>query len=326
MNITADFEVEKDILKARPTLKESTVKQYGVQLRRLQVKFQGHNDTNYNFLGDTDKFMEKIADLNYLTQRNLVNSVIVLLMALNKDKQYDSLIDTYGFIRDKFNDKYTEENGDIISQKQAANFTTSEEIYRMLKNMKEDVGEFDDTNLSKKDKQLYQAYVLFSIYVRMPMRNDVAGMKSITGANFNKLSEAEKSENNYLILGRSNMSFLLNDYKTNKRYGSLSLDIDDKELKSILRNWIKLNGHGVLFKTSTGKPITRIELSKILAKYSDLYLDKSISTTLLRKIFLSSKYGQDGGLKDQLKELEKDNKVMAHSKEVALNTYVKKAR
>ena len=77
---------------------------------------------------------------------------------------------------------------------------------------------------------------------------------------------------------------------------------------------------GILFKTSTGKPLTRIELSKTLIKYSQKYMNKSIYTTLLRKIYLSSKYG------NMKKELEKDNKVMGHSKEVALNTYVKEAQ
>ena len=81
-----------------------------------------------------------------------------------------------------------------------------------------------------------------------------------------------------------------------------------------------MNGKGILFKTSTGKPLTRTELSKVLIKYSKKYMDKSISTTLLRKIYLSSKYG------DMKKELEKDNKVMGHSKGVALDTYVKEAQ
>jgi len=77
---------------------------------------------------------------------------------------------------------------------------------------------------------------------------------------------------------------------------------------------------GVLFKTSTDKPLTRIELSKVLLKYSKKYMNKSISTTLLRKIYLSSKYG------NMKEELEKDNKVMGHSKQVALDTYVKKSK
>ena len=47
-------------------------------------------------------------------------------------------------------------------------------------------------------------------------------------------------------------------------------------------------------------------------------MGKSIGSTMLRKIYLSSKYG------DMKEELEKDNAIMGHSKEVALDTYVKK--
>ena len=120
------------------------------------------------------------------------------------------------------------------------------------------------------------------------------------------------------------MYFLLNDYKTSKNYGAVEIDIKDAQLKSILKDWIKVQGYGILFKTSTDKPITRIELSKIFIKYSEKYLNKKISTNLLRKIYLSSKYAQEDGLQDQLKNLEADNAVMMHSKEVALADYIKK--
>ena len=74
----------------------------------------------------------------------------------------------------------------------------------------------------------------------------------------------------------------------------------------------------------TLKTITRIELSKIFSKYSERYVGKKISTTLLRKAYLSSKYGQDGGLAEQFVELEKDNKIMMHSAKAALGVYIKK--
>jgi len=75
---------------------------------------------------------------------------------------------------------------------------------------------------------------------------------------------------------------------------------------------------GVLFKSSTGKPITRNALSQLLLKWSKKYMGKSISTTMLRKSYLSSKYGK------MKEELEADNFVMGHSKGVAMNTYIKK--
>ena len=317
----------KDILKARPNLKPRSIDQYVSQLYRLQKMFGVEaGDKDFNFLGDFDKVKKGLSEFNYLSQRNFVNAIIVLLMALNIDKK---LIDQYVKLRDKFNDEYNESNlTGVISDKQEPNFTTSEEIFRMLDMMKDDLKNTDRTNLTKKEKQLLQAYVLFSIYARMPLRNEVGGgMKSIPRSDFPMLSQKEKTENNFLIVGRDRMYFLLNDYKTNKNYGALEIDIKDKELKSILKNWIyKVQGYGTLFKTSTGKPITRIELSKIFLKYSEKYLNKKISTNLLRKIYLSSKYAVEDGLQDQLKNLEADNQVMGHSKDVALNVYIKKPK
>jgi hypothetical protein len=194
----------------------------------------------------------------------------------------------------------------------------------MINDMNEDLKPIikkSKDQLTKKEMQLLQAYTLFNIYSRMPMRNDVAGMTAINQAAYKKLSEDEKKENNYLVVpSKGQIYFVLNQYKTSKKYKELDLPIEDANLRKILRYYLKMNGMGVLFKTSTGKPLTRTELSKVLLKYSKKYMDKSISTTLLRKIYLSSKYG------NMKEELEKDAKMMMHSKEVALNTYVKKAQ
>jgi len=310
-----------DILKARPNLKPRSIQQYVVLLERLQKMFK---TKNFNFLGDVDKVMESFEDLNYLTQRNMLNAIIVLLKALNQDNKYDDLLKTYGDTRNELNDRYNEENSsDVISEKQAPNFATSDEIFEMLKKMEEDLKSVDN---EKKKKQLLQAYTLFSIYARMPMRNDVAGMVAIQKSKFDKLSEEDKKDNNYLVVSKDKLSFVLDDYKTRGKYGTLEIDVKDKELEKILIHYIKVNGFGVLFKTSTEKPLTRIELSKTLLKYSELYMNKKISTNLLRKIYLSGKYGQDGGLKEQLIDFEKDNVMMMHSKEVALSAYVKKPR
>ena len=311
-----------DIKKARPNIKENTIKQYEVNLRKLQKIY---DTEGYDFLKDPDDVMDKLKDLHYLSQRNMLNAIIVLLMALNHDEKYDELLTTYGELRDELNDKYSDEQkSGVISDKQSKNFTDIEAIYKMINDMAEDlkpIKKKSKDDITKKEMQLLQAYVLFNIYSRMPMRNDVAGMMAINQAAYKKLSEDEKKENNYLVVpSKGNIYFVLNKYKTSKKYQELDLPIEDKDLRKILRYYLKMNGMGVLFKTSTGKPLTRTELSKVLLKYSQKYMNKSISTTLLRKIYLSSKYG------DMKKELEKDNKVMGHSKAVALDTYVKEAK
>jgi len=315
-------DLKEDIMEARPQLKTNTVKQYVNNLNKLKKIF---DSDDYDFLDKPENVMDKLSDLHYLSQRNMLNSIIVLLSALNHDQKYDDLMEEYGKKRDELNDKYSDEQkSGIISDKQSKNFATIEDVFEMINKMSDDLKSIKKKNkddITKKENQLLQAFTLFNIYARMPFRNDVAGMEAINQAAYKKLSDSEKKENNYLVVpSKGNLYFVLNKYKTSKKYEELDLPIEDKTLRKILRYYLKINGMGILFKTSTGKPLTRIELSKTLIKYSQKYMNKSISTTLLRKIYLSSKYG------NMKKELEKDNKVMGHSKEVALNTYVKEAQ
>ncbi len=312
----------EDISKSRPNLKPNTVKQYVVNLKKLKKIY---DTDNYDFLKKPEDVMNKLSDLHYLSQRNILNAVVVLLMALNDKEKYDDLLEEYGKLRDELNDKYSEEQkSGVISEKQSKNFSTIEEVYEMINKMADELKPLkkkSKDNISKKEMQLLQAYTLFNIYARMPFRNDVAGMEAINQAQYKKLSDQEKKENNYLVIpSKGKIYFVLNKYKTAKKYEELDLPIEDPNLRKILRYYLKMNGMGVLFKTSTGKPLTRIELSKVLLKYSEKYMKKKISTTLLRKIYLSSKYG------NMKEELEKDNKVMGHSKQVALDTYVKKSK
>tara|TARA_R110001599_G_scaffold331817_4_gene546791 strand:+ start:1241 stop:2203 length:963 start_codon:yes stop_codon:yes gene_type:complete len=309
-----------DIAEARPNLKTNTVKQYVTNLNKLKKMFE---TDNYDFLSDTDKVMEKISDLGYLSQRNILNAVVVLLMALNSDEKYDKLLEEYGKIRDKYNDQYSESQTNIVSDKQAPNFATIEEIYEMINTMADELKPIKKkTELSKKEFSLLQAFTLFSIYARMPMRNSVGGgMEAIQKRAYNKLSEEERKDKNWLLIEKNKLSFILNDHKTNKAYGQLDLPIEDKSLRKIIRFYLKHNGMGVLFKTSTGKSITRTELSKLLIKFSKKYMNKSVSTTILRKSFLSSKYG------DMKKEMLKDSKVLGHDiATTGMKIYVKEAQ
>jgi len=320
MKISVKDPIE-EIKSARPNLKENTVKQYQTNLNKLKKMF---DTDDYGFLDSPDDVMEKIESLHYTTQRNFLNAIIVLLMALNHDEKYDKLLKEYGDLRDGFNNKYDEENkSGIISDKQSKNFATIEEVYEMINKMGDELKPIKKKNkddITKKEMNLLQAFVLFSIYSKYPMRNDVSEMEAISKRDYNKLKEEDKKSKNYLVVHKNGMFFILNKYKTSKKYEELKIEIDDPQVKKLLRYYLRVNGMGVLFKSSTGKPLTRIEISKTLLKYSQKYMGKSISSTLLRKIYLSSKYG------DMKKELEKDNQIMGHSKEVALDTYVKEAQ
>lgn len=311
----------EDISEARPQLKTNTVKQYVTNLNKLKKLFE---TDDFDFLKNPEKVMEKIGDLHYLSQRNILNSIVVLLSALNNDGKHDKLLEEYGKLRDDKNSMYIEQNkSGEISSKQAPNFSTTDEIFKMINEMADDLKPLKKKSkdeITKKEMQLLQAYVLFNIYARMPFRNDLGnGAEAINQAQYKKLSDQQKKDNNYLVVpSKGNLYWVMNKYKTSKTYEQLNLPIEDPELRKILRYYLKMNGMGVLFKTSTGKPITKIELTKTLTKYSKKYLNKSIGSTILRKVYLSSKYSD---VKD---EMEKDAKMMGNSVGVQQSVYVKK--
>ena len=74
---------------------------------------------------------------------------------------------------------------------------------------------------------------------------------------------------------------------------------------------------GILFKSTTDKPLTRNALSQLLIKTSKKYLGKNISTTMLRKIVLSDKFA------DVKKEQEEMSEITGHSVETMNKIYVK---
>jgi hypothetical protein len=308
------------IKEARPNVKDNTIKMYVANLNKLQKMFD--TDT-WKFLENIDNVKKKLEHLHYTSQRNYFNSIIILLMALNHDKKYDKLIEEYNTIRDDGNKKYQDDNATgVISDKQKANFVELSEIQKMLSEMEKEIkdkGLKKKDSLAPKEKQLIQVFILYNIYTRLPMRNDVSGMTITTKRLYNKLSEDEKKENNYLVVEKNKMFFVLNQFKTSKKYKELDIDIP-KDLEKLLRFYIRVNGLSngdVLFTSSTGKPLSRNALSQLFLKTSKKYLDKSISTTMLRKIVLSDKFA------DVKKEQEEMAEITGHSVATMNKVYVK---
>tara|TARA_R110001632_G_scaffold233129_1_gene376971 strand:- start:18755 stop:19729 length:975 start_codon:yes stop_codon:yes gene_type:complete len=313
-------DIKEKIMDARPNAKESTVKMYVSNLNKLQKMF---NTDDWKFLDDIDKVKEKLNHLHYTSQRNYFNSIIILLMALNSDKKYDKLIEEYNEIRDEGNKKYQDDNATgVISDKQKANFVDLSEVQNMINTMDKEIkdkGLKKKETLTGKEKMLIQVFILFNIYTRLPMRNDVSGMTITTKRIYNKLTEDQKKDNNYLVIEKNKMFFVLNQFKTSAKYKELDIDIP-KDLEKLLRFYIKVNdlsNGDTLFTSTTGKPLSRNALSQLFIKTSQKYMSKNISTTMLRKIVLSDKFA------DVKKEQEDMAEVTGHSVATMNKVYVK---
>ena len=253
----------------KDSIKESTLSMYVNNLNKLKELF---NADSYDFLKSPEDVFDKIKNLRFTTQKTIINSVIVYIQAIDADPK---LIKTYQQKRDGYSDRYnTEQLSGIISDKQKDNFATTEEIVKMVKVMKKSLNSIKKSNqeLKGNDFELYQAYVLFNIYLKLPLRNDVAGMVSFKASDFKKIEN--NTEINYVVLGKSKIELVLNDYKTNKNYGQKNIEIEDHELKRIIRQYVKLVGFGVLFKRRDGSPMNRNNITQILIKYSEKNKDK----------------------------------------------------
>ena len=216
------------------------------------------------------------------------------------------------------NKQYEDENANgVISEKQKANFIPLKDVVKMIEKMGDDLKGFKKKKeMSPKEKMLLQVYIIYQIHIRLPMRNDLSECEAIMKRTYNKLSEDDKKAKNYLVVEKSKMWFVLNKFKTSAKYEELKFDVP-KDLEKLLRAYIRINGMGVLFTSGTGKALSRNALSQLLIKYSKKYINKSISTTMLRKIVLSDKFAD---MKQEQKDMAK---ITGHSVETMNKVYVK---
>jgi hypothetical protein len=302
------------IRKQKPDVKDSTINQYLANLKSL-IKMFGND--NFKFLQKPDDVMEKLESKHYTTKRNFLNAIIIYLQAKDEDAE---LIKEYQDQRDDYNEQYKKDQSGKISEKQKNNFVSLSVILDMLKKMEKDLRASkvkSKPTLKIYDKDLLNAYTIFSLLVNYPIRNDMADMTIISKASYNKLKEDDK--NNYLVRGKGGMFLVLNDYKTNKVYGRKKIELE-KGTRMKLNSFIKIMGKkdgDILFTSNTGKALSRNSISQLLMKWSKHYLNKSISTQMMRKIVVSEEFGE------MKKKQEKMADIMGHSVDVQNAVYIK---
>ncbi len=308
--------LSETLQKSRPKAKPSTIKMYEANLNKLKKIF---DTDNYDFLKNVDKVMEKLEGKHFTTIKNYVNSIVILLLALNSEGEFDTLLEKYDDERLKLTKMYEDSNAtNKISEKQKVNFAPFEEVVDMTTKMASELKGWKKKELSAKQKTLLQVYMVYMVHLQLPMRNELAGMEAITKRKYNSMSIKDKEEGNWLVMEKNKMFMSLNEYKTQKTYKEITFPVP-KDLEKLLRAYIRKFGMGVLLKSSTGKPLTRNQLSQLLLKFSQKYIGKKVSTTMLRKIVLSHKFSEVN------EEKKKMANIMAHSTDIADKVYVKEA-
>ena len=158
-----------------------------------------------------------------------------------------------------------------------------------------------------KQTQAYQDFLITLLYSKYPLRNDWADVKVITKTEYNQLSEDQKKQDNFLVKHDTNKYFfVLNEYKTSKKYGEKNIEIDTDVLPS-LRRWLRHNDSGYLLINRKGDPLNSNGITKALNRVGTAERGKPFGSSILRHSYLSHKYA------DGQKEQEKDAEMMMHS-------------
>jgi hypothetical protein len=275
-------------------IKESSKKTY---LSRLKALNEGKEPSNYKFLQDTAAIEAKLEKYATNSKRGFYIAIVAFLPEKNAARKvyYEKMMEI-----NKASRKNTEK-----SETQKENWMSQEEVQEVWQKLKDEAEPLlKKKQLSEAETNLLQSYVVLSLYVMQPPRRSLDYTEMIVVP---KYDENMDKKFNYLSL--KDKMFYFNNYKTAGAYKTQSNPVPE-ELFNLLKKFRKTG----LLLVKNDKAVTPPQITHILNKI----FGKKISVSMLRNIYLSSKYGEES------KTLANDAKAMGTSVEVAMNNYIKR--
>ena len=328
-------ELEEKIKKGKPHLKQSSLKQYRRTIKKLNKLINGEDSTikNLDFIENPEKVKKALEHLHFTTRRNYYTSIINVLQLEetpeineNWDEEeekkihYDKfiykgkLINEYIKIVKEANAKYEEEQESGEVTKKQENSLLIKENFHIIEKFINKVKESKDNPVLERYNEML--YILLRLITTYQTRNEIATLKLIKLMDFKKLKEEDKENKNYLVMGSKKILIVRYDFKTNKKYKEITIEVKDKKLAKEIRSYVKTLKNDNVFEYK-GEQLTPKKLTNLLLYYSKKLVGVPLSTTMLGKSILSEKYAP------QLKLQKEDAKNRGHSVNIQNKVYVK---
>jgi len=308
------MDIAKELKRAKPHLAESSIKNYTIPIEKVCAAMDGQTSLDcLDKIRDTKKVLEYLKDFKPTTKRNYLNALVVMLQ-VDKDFEDTDAFKIYSEERDEINLKLKEESSSgEKTQKQKDNWLTPEEYDDILNKYeltlkKKKIFTAKSQDLDKGELRLLEEYILLKLYQQIPSRNDFATLRVVSQREYNKLKKSNTKEN-LLITSREGYYFIINSWKTKKKPEDkrrINVPISLQKLLKLLIH--KKNTPEYLFHDTRGKPLSRNGLSKLFNTiFKKFYPEKKISTSMLRHMYLSNKYGK------VVEDMKADAELLAHS-------------
>jgi hypothetical protein len=260
-------------------------------------------------LEDDRLIWAKIEDKSPNTRKNYLASIVKLLRMMPDTETNTKLIGVYSKLMNTEIENTKPDNH--YNEKQKANLMTLAEINQIRDSMLTGIKPADLTKRINYDTLL--DHMILSLYtLQPPRRNEFYDM-------FLAKSPSEVDDtHNWLLWTPKKKEFIFQRYKTAKTYGSERFPLD-KDLITVIKNYLKYRDSIALpdnkaFLVKYGNQ--NFENSNDITRRLNRTLGKNVSSSMLRHIYLTEKYGST------IKMMEKDAKNMGHSTEEQRN-YVK---
>jgi hypothetical protein len=316
-------EVKAKLIKARPTLKESSIKSYLDKLRKLN-KMIGDKTNLYSFdvLHDIDAVIECLKDKSDNTRKTHYSTICVLLML--EEEPDLALIDKYRVEGDELSKKIKSYNeSQQKNEKQQESWTSMEQLRSVIKDIEKTIKFkrlFSANALTKNEFHLIQDFVIGHLYVmhdeHPPVRCDYAGMRVVRQAEYNRMNEEELKKNYLVVRSISKKFFHIADFKTNHSMNTQIIPVCP-ELNKVLNKWLKINKSRDLLLDTSGNPLSHNQLSKAVKRIFTPLNKPRLGLSLIRHIYISEKFPSQ-----KTEQTEVANKML-HSHFVQQNIYVK---
>lgn len=315
--------IKQSKIKKGKIVKDSSILDYLRNIKKISKELFETDKPTVSYFADYDSVAEYMDGISNPFSRKMMATSIIVLIETSKIKK--EVKDKYREYQKKlamYNDRVYRENEK--SPKEETNWISRQEIQEVI-----------DASLSKardstkftnrQQADFFQQYLVLNLYFQLPpIRNDYANVKVINEeVKEKKGGEICGIDKDFNYVNFFDNTLYLCVYKTAKFYGTQKIPIPEnllaiiKEYEVVKKEKLKYTGDFMLVNTTNLTKMTSNTLTKYLNK---IFKPKKVSTTILRKVYLSEKYP----ISHSMREMEMDAKCMGHDILTARKIYTKK--
>jgi integrase len=294
--------LSKSIMESRGVV-ESTATEYVNMLKQLN---EGLSYSNLGFLKKRQEVMARLGQYAESTQKSMLGAIVSILSILKDKPTYKSIYNFYYERMMEVSKKAREADTSVKTETQEKNWIEWADVEKRLNEMETRVGEFSKSKMiTPAQWNTLLSYVVLALYTLVPPRRNQDYQDLYVVKKWN--DKMDKDKNYYDVATKK---FVFNKYKTSKAHGAQEVNIsENKQLQDILGLYLKLHPlkgkpEMKLLVSADGSSLASVNsITRILNKV----FGKNIGSSMLRHIYLSSKY------KETLGEMKEDAEAMGHT-------------